>query len=357
MAEPCPRLAPQACYRPRKVRSTPLWKIMDGWWRRFLSEYDERFEPRYGALRHVVRRAGERFLRCGIIDFGFARIRCDDCGAERLLAFSCKTRLCPSCAKKRQLLFGDFLAREVIEDVSHRHLVFSLPRRLRLHVHHNRRLLSGISRCAYAAVLEVLRHGAGEPRWVGAAVHVIHTWGDLLDFHPHIHALVAWGLFDDRGGFHGALPIPAEAIRDIFMHKVFKLMLREGVITEDIVADMRSWPHSGFHVWVGPLVSCLDARSMENMSQYTARGPISLEKLDLVPGAQDKGGTLELEWPEDASPSAAPSRRRRAPSCSRSPASTACARSTRATTPSPSKLGACSRRCSAPPREWTASSR
>ena len=54
-------------------------------------------------------------------------------------------------------------------------------------------------------------------------------------------------------------------------------MLSEGVITEDLVADMRSWPHSGFHVWVGPLVSCLDARGMENMSQYTARGPISLD--------------------------------------------------------------------------------
>ena len=68
----------------------------------------------------MVRRGGNRFLRCGILDFGFARIRCDDCDAERLLAFSCKTRLCPSCAKKRQLLFGDFLAREVVEDVSHR---------------------------------------------------------------------------------------------------------------------------------------------------------------------------------------------------------------------------------------------
>lgn len=155
-------------------------------------------------------------------------------------------------------------------------------------------------------MLEVLRHGAGEPRWIGAAVNVMHTWGDLLDFHPHVHALVAWGLFDERGDFHGAPPIPAEVIRDLFMHKVFKLMLQEGVITEDLVADMRSWPHSGFHAWVGPLVSCLDARGMENMSQYTARGPISLDKLDLVPGAEDKGGTLELEWPEDAGSPSAP---------------------------------------------------
>ena len=101
----------------------------------------------------------------------------------------------------------------------------------------------------------------------------MHTWGDLLDFHPHVHAPVAWGLFDEHAGIHGAPPIPADAIRDVFMHKVFKLMLQEGVITEDLVADMRSWPHSGFHVWVGTLVSCLDTRGMENMSRYTARDP------------------------------------------------------------------------------------
>jgi hypothetical protein len=38
------------------------------------------------------------YLRCGILAHGFARIRCDDCAAERLVAFSCKGRgVCPSC--------------------------------------------------------------------------------------------------------------------------------------------------------------------------------------------------------------------------------------------------------------------
>jgi hypothetical protein len=42
-----------------------------------------------------------RYLRCGVLCHGFARLRCAGCGFERLLPFSCKTRICPSCAARR----------------------------------------------------------------------------------------------------------------------------------------------------------------------------------------------------------------------------------------------------------------
>nr|MBC8362431.1 transposase zinc-binding domain-containing protein [Candidatus Desulfatibia profunda] len=43
-----------------------------------------------------------RYLDCGILHNGFARVRCEDCGHEYLLAFSCKRRhFCPSCHQKR----------------------------------------------------------------------------------------------------------------------------------------------------------------------------------------------------------------------------------------------------------------
>lgn len=89
----------KGCYRPRRVRSTVLWQIMDRWWARFLFEYDELLEPRYGFLRGEVKRAGVKYLKCGILDFGFARVRCEDCGEEYLLAFSCKCRICLSSSK------------------------------------------------------------------------------------------------------------------------------------------------------------------------------------------------------------------------------------------------------------------
>lgn len=57
---------------------------------------------------------------------GFARIRCEDCGHEYLLVFSSKRRhFCPSCHQKQVVEFGEWLCREVVKAVPHRHLVLS----------------------------------------------------------------------------------------------------------------------------------------------------------------------------------------------------------------------------------------
>ena len=68
--------------------------------------YDERFAPRYGAWRAVVREVADKFLACGILNHAFARVRCDECAHEYLLAFSCKGRsFCPSGHPKRLALW------------------------------------------------------------------------------------------------------------------------------------------------------------------------------------------------------------------------------------------------------------
>lgn len=73
-----------------------------------------------------------RYLDCGILHNGFARVRCGDCCHEFLLAFSCKRRhFCPSCHQKRVVEFGEWLCEEVLKAVPHRHFVFSIPKILR----------------------------------------------------------------------------------------------------------------------------------------------------------------------------------------------------------------------------------
>ena len=64
--------------------------------------HEERFEPTYGPLRAVARRAVGRLLDCGLLEHGFARVRCPECRAEFLVAFRCKGRqFCPSCHARR----------------------------------------------------------------------------------------------------------------------------------------------------------------------------------------------------------------------------------------------------------------
>ena len=65
---------------------------------RLQTVYDDRFAREYGPWRPVVARVADKFLARGVVEHGFARIRCDACALEYLLAFSCKCRyFCPSC--------------------------------------------------------------------------------------------------------------------------------------------------------------------------------------------------------------------------------------------------------------------
>ncbi|MCC6738717.1 MAG: transposase zinc-binding domain-containing protein, partial [Planctomycetia bacterium] len=80
----CPRPAPGGVYRARRPRESLLWRLVREHLDEFLRVYDDRFAPAHGPLRPAVPGAVRRFLRCGILDYGFARIRCPECGDEFL---------------------------------------------------------------------------------------------------------------------------------------------------------------------------------------------------------------------------------------------------------------------------------
>jgi hypothetical protein len=85
-------------YRARNPRKSPLWQCVHRHFDEFLELYPVAYQPRYGSLRPVIPEVVRKFLDCGNLERGFARIRCDHCQHEYLLAFSCKSRwFCPSC--------------------------------------------------------------------------------------------------------------------------------------------------------------------------------------------------------------------------------------------------------------------
>jgi ribosomal protein S27E len=94
---------------------------------------------------------------------GFARVRCPQCTGEHLLAFSCQTRIfCPSCQAKRAALLGENVVGKVVARVSHRHVVFTVPKALRGSLEGERRLLGLLSRSAYESVRRTWATGFGE---------------------------------------------------------------------------------------------------------------------------------------------------------------------------------------------------
>ena len=115
---------PAPVYRQRDPQGSPYYRCVEDHFETFEQVYEDRFERQYGFYRPYVRQVIYRYLDCGILHNGFARMQCEDCGHEYLLAFSCKRRhFCPSCHQKRVVEFGEWLCKEVAKAIPHRHVV------------------------------------------------------------------------------------------------------------------------------------------------------------------------------------------------------------------------------------------
>jgi len=98
------RSRPAPFYRSRRPRDTPLFQLLERHFAEFERVYPERFAASYGHWRPIVAGTVAKFLRCGDLHEGFARVKCRACKHEFFVAFSCKQPcVCPSCHQKRSL--------------------------------------------------------------------------------------------------------------------------------------------------------------------------------------------------------------------------------------------------------------
>ncbi len=240
-----------------------------------------------GALRAAVRllawlrrRALRRYLDCGLYENGFARVRCLECQAEYLLAFSCKTReLCPSCAARRAASTAALLREEVLEEVGHAQWVFVIPKMLRPYFLHHRELLGGLARAGWETVLELMVAAVGDATFRPGMVAVVQTSGDLGNWQPHLHALVSRGGWT-AGGEWAPVPFVDEHSAELlFRHKVMRLLQDEGLLSEERTELLLSWRHTGFSVHNQVRVEPEDQPAEERLARYIMRPPISLERM------------------------------------------------------------------------------
>ena len=142
-------------YRRRQPERTVLYQVVQEHYRTIARLCEEEDRP----LPAFVRREFEKYLACGILSEGFARLRCASCGYDRLVGFSCKRRgFCPACLGRRMSDGAAFLGDHVLGDTPVRHWVLSLPPPLRYHLAYDPSLVSDV----LTAFLAVLR--AGRPR-------------------------------------------------------------------------------------------------------------------------------------------------------------------------------------------------
>ncbi|MCP4184316.1 MAG: IS91 family transposase, partial [Hyphomicrobiales bacterium] len=217
--------------------------------------WDDLYVRKYGFWRPYVMEVIYRYLNCGDLHFGFARVKCEDCGHEYLLPFSCKRRhFCPSCHQKRVVEFGEWLCEEVLKYVPHRQWVFSIPKRLRIYFMFDRKLLTKLSRCAWKVLHLYLTQAVPyEDATPGAAI-AVQSFGDFQNFNPHLHIISTDGCFYGNGAFMVCPPPSTGELEELFRYEVFKMLKYEGKINDSVIENMVNWRHSGFNVYCGSAI-------------------------------------------------------------------------------------------------------
>jgi Putative transposase/Transposase zinc-binding domain len=134
----------------------------------------------------------DAILRCRTAVLGGHRDRCADCGHVAISYNSCGNRHCPRCQGNARLRW--LRAREAeLLPARYVHAVFTLPRELAPVALQNKKVLFNL---LFRASAETLLEVARDPRHLGAEIgffSVLHTWNQRLQFHPHVHCILAAG--------------------------------------------------------------------------------------------------------------------------------------------------------------------
>lgn len=188
--------------------------------RRFLPGYEtsHMLSPQQAKTANCISRC-----KTGELGFNVAVCTSPDCRHIEIHAVSCNNRHCPCCqvpAEQKWILSRNS---ELIEGIAYYHAIFTLPYELNDLIYANQKVLYGLMfRCAADTLLTLCK----DPKYLGATpgiVAVLHTHGQKLNFHPHIHTILSGGGLTPAGKFieapHKGYFLPKEAMGRLFRGK------------------------------------------------------------------------------------------------------------------------------------------
>jgi Putative transposase/Transposase zinc-binding domain len=212
-----PVSCPRATYQRRQPEQTVLYRAIATHLPTFLARTAT--EDGTGGWPGFVRREFEAYLRCGILDHGVLRVRCERCGDTTVVAFSCRGRgFCPSCGGRRMSELAAHLVDRVLPHVPIRQWVFTVPVPVRYQLAFDAGLTRAVLRVFLRSVFGWQRRRAARRGLIGArsgSITAIQRFGGSANLNVHFHALLFDGVYTRatpaaRPVFH-RLPPPTDA--------------------------------------------------------------------------------------------------------------------------------------------------
>ena len=153
----------------------------------FYPDYKEKYR-----LSSEQAKASTAIINCRTARLGGHKYECEDCDHSIIRYNSCRNRHCPLCQGVNKEIWVDQRKKDIL-NAPYFHVVFTMPEQLHMVIYHNQKLLYDLM---YKAVAETLTELSADKKYLGAQIgffSVLHTWGQDLHYHPHIHSVVLAG--------------------------------------------------------------------------------------------------------------------------------------------------------------------
>jgi hypothetical protein len=227
----------------------------DGW------DDFKRKHPRYLSADEVV----QKMLGCGEAANGYALYVCPDCQERRLVAFSCKSQFCLSCAKVYGEAWVATVQGMLHPGVTYRHLILTVPEGLRTLIYqHAAELLDGLMLAARSAMDALVARTKRQLLTLGYIV-VLQTAGRSANYNPHLHVIVTDGGLRADGSWQALGYLPYDLLHRLWQTHVLEMIalrLAGDVQAQALVREMRRRYPKGF-------VAHLQGNVLPRMQQLT----------------------------------------------------------------------------------------
>ena len=185
-----------------------------------------KFYPSYASahdVSSVQEKAASCIRRCKTGELGYTASYCPECGYQRIRARSCNNRSCPCCQAPLEQKWVMERNSELIAGIAYYHVIFTLPKELNSLMFVNQKVLYDL---LFSAATQTLLTLCMDKQYMGAVpgiVSVLHTWGQTLSFHPHLHVMLSGGGLNAAGQFvetrHKGFIIPVKVLGKMFRGK------------------------------------------------------------------------------------------------------------------------------------------
>ncbi|HNL15326.1 MAG TPA: IS91 family transposase [Accumulibacter sp.] len=235
-------------YQRHRPEQTLLYRIVE----KYYPVFTAHLAARGRELPGYVQREFDDYLKCGRLEHGFLRLRCDTCHAEHLVAFSCKRRgFCPSCGARRMAESAALLVDEVLPEQPVRQWVLSFPFQLRFLFASRPEIMGRVLGMVYRVIATHLIKSAGHTHTTArtGAVTLIQRFGSALNLNIHFHMLFLDGVYVDHpdatARFRWVKAPTSQELTQLahtIAHRVGRFLERQGLLERDaensyLVAD------------------------------------------------------------------------------------------------------------------------